>query len=586
MTGSRKARTWNSIHTFDLYAWGEILYTVVMGRTTPLTVIDFFCGAGGFSEGFRQQGFKIVMGIDNWQPAIDTHNINHGLCDTVHDVLDYWSENSADASRIDELPNTEVIIGSPSCVSFSMANKAGKADKTLGIQLIEAYLRVVAVKKHQRNSRLKAWFMENVPQSKPYIKDVYTFDDLNLGQWAMSNKMNPSSAALTIKGEILNAGDYGAPQDRKRYIVSEFIRTGEYIKPDVTHTTHVKLSDIKGQMPAPNSKSAETVWTDPNYPSLKLKMSEITDHFYDTGLYAIEWEKAEHLKVNHPFMGRMAFPENENRTSRTITATRSGATREALIYRSEFARKGNGEYRLPTIREAASLMGFPYTYQFSGSESVKWKQVGNSVCPQMSAALARALRGKLGLQTISKHTIEFSSQKLNVQAFTNLNTFSESRFDKPRHRKESARFRRHPIKVGNMTVDLLNYNPLNKGDVASGWYVAAFFGTGNEHGVKILSRSDLSRIEKYVKRNDPVVKQMRLIVPSRGISSAVLQEIFESDLSLEDDKNPLRLVKKIGDVLARSHDKELVDTKDWLPKTKVPKQQLYAMYGLLQLIRD
>ena len=37
-----------------------------------LTVIDFFCGAGGFSEGFRQQGYEDnVAGYDHWKPAID-----------------------------------------------------------------------------------------------------------------------------------------------------------------------------------------------------------------------------------------------------------------------------------------------------------------------------------------------------------------------------------------------------------------------------------------------------------------------------------------------------------------------------------
>lgn len=35
-----------------------------------MTVIDLFCGAGGFSEGFRQQGFEILQGIDCWEPAI------------------------------------------------------------------------------------------------------------------------------------------------------------------------------------------------------------------------------------------------------------------------------------------------------------------------------------------------------------------------------------------------------------------------------------------------------------------------------------------------------------------------------------
>jgi DNA (cytosine-5)-methyltransferase 1 len=35
-----------------------------MNESNKLKVIDFFCGAGGFSEGFRQMGYKIVYGFD------------------------------------------------------------------------------------------------------------------------------------------------------------------------------------------------------------------------------------------------------------------------------------------------------------------------------------------------------------------------------------------------------------------------------------------------------------------------------------------------------------------------------------------
>ena len=55
-----------------------------------LRVIDFFCGAGGFSEGFRQQGFKVIMGVDNWRPAVETHNLNHGLNDVPRGSLGHW----------------------------------------------------------------------------------------------------------------------------------------------------------------------------------------------------------------------------------------------------------------------------------------------------------------------------------------------------------------------------------------------------------------------------------------------------------------------------------------------------------------
>src|SRR5258706_14478072 len=150
-------------------------------------VIDFFCGAGGFSEGFRQQGFKIVMGIDNWKPAIQTHNLNHKLSDVTRNVLDF----EGDVELIDSLPNTELIIGSPPCVNFSMSNQAGKADKSLGVRIIEVYLRVVAVKKHQSGSVLRAWLMENVPNSRNYVKETYTFIDLNLVDLPKENGWNP-----------------------------------------------------------------------------------------------------------------------------------------------------------------------------------------------------------------------------------------------------------------------------------------------------------------------------------------------------------------------------------------------------------
>ena len=89
-----------------------------------------------------------------------------------------------DVERIEALPDVDVIIGSPSCVTFSMSNKGGKADKTEGLRLIETYLRVIAVKKHKKNSSLKAWLMENVPNSGNYVKRDYTFRELTLNYGA------------------------------------------------------------------------------------------------------------------------------------------------------------------------------------------------------------------------------------------------------------------------------------------------------------------------------------------------------------------------------------------------------------------
>lgn len=50
----------------------------------------------------------------------------------------------------------------------------------------------------------------------------------------------------------------------------------------------------------------------------------------------------------------------ENKPSRTITATKIANSRESIIYKSEIERIGDGEYRLPTIREAAIYMEHHY----------------------------------------------------------------------------------------------------------------------------------------------------------------------------------------------------------------------------------
>ncbi len=84
------------------------------------TVIDLFCGAGGFSEGFRQQGFEIVNGYDYWKPAIATYSHNFGAGKGIlKNILDFKD----DISAIEALPDTEVILGSPPCVSFSNSNQ-------------------------------------------------------------------------------------------------------------------------------------------------------------------------------------------------------------------------------------------------------------------------------------------------------------------------------------------------------------------------------------------------------------------------------------------------------------------------------
>ncbi len=110
-----------------------------MSNNQKLTVADFFCGAGGFSEGFNLAGFDVIFGLDNWKPAIETHEVNHPgpKCKNVH--MNILLIDTPE--KIDEcVPDTDIIVGSPPCVSFSNSNKSGKADKTLGHSILYHYI--------------------------------------------------------------------------------------------------------------------------------------------------------------------------------------------------------------------------------------------------------------------------------------------------------------------------------------------------------------------------------------------------------------------------------------------------------------
>ncbi|MDG6245053.1 MAG: DNA cytosine methyltransferase [Methanolobus sp.] len=401
-----------------------------------LTVADFFCGAGGFSEGFRQNDLDLVLALDNWQPAIDTHHLNHPGCNAVKmDILELDTPEKID----DIVPDVDVLIGSPPCVSFSGSNRAGKADKSLGLKLIESYLRIIAWKKSK--GQLKYWLLENVPNAGNYVKDRYTWKELGL----------PGNGPDLVieRREVLNAADYGAPQTRKRFICGDYPLPEPTCKDESEWTT---TRQVLGSLRNPFEKDHTGQIKDPNY-GISVPADSLTDHFYDTRVADIEWKKAKRMKEDHGFMGKMSFPEDLDRPSRTVMATMSASTRESMILD---ALDENGErigYRLPTIREIASFMSFPITYQFeAGNEGSKYRLVGNAVCSKLSSALAKAILIKEDIEP-PKNFLPLPDKRPSVDL-----RGSKRKQKGPSKKRPDAKFAIHIpyIKIKGFRVELSN----------------------------------------------------------------------------------------------------------------------------------
>lgn len=404
-----------------------------------MRVADFFCGGGGFSEGFRQAGFEIVFAVDKWLPAVTTYQGNKPGVNVIQDdVIRISQLPDKEFERI--VPDSEVIIGSPPCQAFSHSNKSGNADKTLGIELINAYLRIIARKKYKEESILRFWVLENVPGVKEYIKEEYTAADLGLtGDFVL----RPHDGA----SGVYNAKYFGAPTNRKRYLCGEFPRPLE----TNTDETVITMRQLLESLGDPLGKEP-TVVIDVNYPDFMLPRNQVSDHQYVHELAPFEWKTAKRLKQDKGYMGKMSFPENLDRPARTVMATMSSSSREAMILGY-----GSGRYRLPTVREAASMMSFPIDYRFYGaSRGIKHTLVGNAVPPKMSYAIAKAMAQAENIP-VPDHYLPIHHDT-NIP-FLNLNGM-ECAMNSERPRREVAKFKYHIpyLIINSYRVELTNYH--------------------------------------------------------------------------------------------------------------------------------
>lgn len=132
----------------------------IRGSGTQLSnkykVVDLFCGAGGLSLGFQQEGvFSIVAAVENNQDARATYLKNYPDKELVrHFPSDVRDVNFSELNS--EVQGIDVVIGGPPCQGFSNANRQKNHVVSMNNQLVKEYLRAV------REIRPKAFVMENV----------------------------------------------------------------------------------------------------------------------------------------------------------------------------------------------------------------------------------------------------------------------------------------------------------------------------------------------------------------------------------------------------------------------------------------
>jgi DNA (cytosine-5)-methyltransferase 1 len=327
-------------------------------------VLSFFSGAGGLDLGFEQAGFEIVRASDIDSPSCKTLNLNKG--GFLNDHLAVACEDIRNTDLFALPTKIDLIIGGPPCQSFSASGRrAGGAAGRLDMRgnLFQSYCKIID------HVRPKAFVFENVRG----ILSTNGGED-----WTdIVNAFKEIGYKLTYR--ILDALDFGAPQQRERMFLVGTRDDFEFLFPRPTHGP-----DSVNKLPHISSGEAlHGINEDENLNGLKML----------DGKYA-------HLLHEVPpgqnylfFTARRGYPKPifayRSRFSDFLYKADPAQPVKTLIAKpGKYTGPLHWDNRYFSVKEYKRLQGFPDGYQFYGSRDDIIRQIGNSVSPKIAYALA------------------------------------------------------------------------------------------------------------------------------------------------------------------------------------------------------
>lgn len=342
------------------------------------TVLDLFSGCGGLSLGFNNAGYDVVLGIDNWDVALETYIQNHTNANTkCADMSKLTPQEIKDEYKLN---NIDVIIGGPPCQGFSISGKRNHDDPRN--KLYQSFVSFVDFFKPN------AFVMENVPNlvsmNNGNIKDTILNEFKSLG--------------YSVTYKILLASDYGVPQNRRRVFFVGLKNKIEFQFPiGKFKNNHIPSEEALSDLPEQELEDGEKYPCNPQskYQERMRKNSESIHNHQVTN----HTEQTKKIIALVPDGGNYKnLPKSLQGTRKVnIAWTRLNSKKPSFTidtgHNHHFHYKFN---RVPTTRESARLQSFPDTFIFSGKKNDQLKQVGNAVPPLLGEEIAYQLLKYLG----------------------------------------------------------------------------------------------------------------------------------------------------------------------------------------------
>ncbi len=322
-------------------------------------LISLFSGAGGLDLGFAKAGFDVVIANEFDKTIWQTYENNHDAKLIKGDIAEIPSS---------EFPDCEGIIGGPPCQSWSEAGSLKGIDDPRG-QLFFEYIRVL------KDKQPKFFLAENVSgmmaqRHNSAVKNIVSKFD---------------KAGYDVFIYLLNASDYGVPQDRRRVFYIGFRKDlNIFFEPPIPYDTKPTLRDAiydlqDTAMPAlPMNRTNGKNCIVPNH---EYFLGEFSPIFMSRNRVRAWNEQAFTVQASgrqcqlHPQAPKMIKVEKNKQI---------------------FEPGKENLYRRLTVRECARVQGFPDDFVFYYTNlNDGYKMVGNAVPVNLAYEIAIAIKKHL-----------------------------------------------------------------------------------------------------------------------------------------------------------------------------------------------
>ena len=293
-----------------------------------MKVIDLFSGCGGFSLGFTNAGYDVLLALDNLPIAVEIFNRNHDHSCIEHDL----SELELTVSILKEY-DYDMIIGGPPCQDFSSAGPRDPNGKRAN--LTYSFMDIIL------ELRPKFFVMENVPE----IKNTEILGDI-------CNQFQQKGYGLTAV--ILNAALCGSPQRRKRFI-------------------------LIGEMDACNNKYLYALSRNLAYREMSVK-----------DFFGAELDFKYYYRHPRSYARRAVWSVDE--PSATIRGVNRPIPPNYKKHSGDKADPNTDDVRVLSTQMRARIQTFPKDFILSGVKSNDETLIGNAVPVKMAEHIASTIR--------------------------------------------------------------------------------------------------------------------------------------------------------------------------------------------------